>query len=440
MPTKEVIDPQWLLERLLHHLAQVGPSNATDLCRHLRISQPTFSRLVGTAHETIIRTGRGRQTRYARRRPGPGGSRSVPLLIVDDTGRRHHAATLHPMAPQGFYLETHTDLYRSRIYRAWPYVLEDLRPSGFLGRLVPRLYPELGAPDDITRWTDDHCLLYLTRHGGDLTGNAIVGEGPMEPPCVVPDNDRAAIYPQLAERVLAHGIPGSSAAGEQPKFLAARATDRGQTPVLVKFSPQVTDALGCRVADLLVCEHIAHGVMQECGRPAPRSCLLHSAGRYFLEVERFDRTAAGGRRGIISLRALDLEFVGRLTSWSDTAQALWQQQRIPQSDYEAIVWLEAFGRLIGNVDRHLGNLSFYCDGERLLGLAPVYDMLPMLYAPQQNQLVARHFAPDPARAVELPVWDTTMTAARRFWTLVQEHPEISSAFKSLTIANAARLR
>jgi hypothetical protein len=41
---------------------------------------------------------------------------------------------------------------------------------------------------------------------------------------------------------------------------------------------------------------------------------------------------------------------------------------------QAIWW---FGRLIGNTDMHLGNLAFVPG----LNVAPVYDMLPAMYAP-----------------------------------------------------------
>ena len=33
-----------------------------------------------------------------------------------------------------------------------PYVLDDLRQAGFLGRLVPRQHPDLGLPETVTRY------------------------------------------------------------------------------------------------------------------------------------------------------------------------------------------------------------------------------------------------------------------------------------------------
>lgn len=50
-----------------------------------------------------------------------------------------------------------------------------------------------------------------------------------------PSIDRLELYPHLAENSLTTAIPGSSAAGEQPKFLAKRPGD--SRDVMVKFSP-----------------------------------------------------------------------------------------------------------------------------------------------------------------------------------------------------------
>lgn len=448
MPKAPIIDQTLLLDRLLKHISQVGPSKSKDLCAHLHISQSTVSRLIGQANDAVLRIGKGRETLYACRRLGAWGNPKVPITWVSETGRPIKAATLHPLSPQGFYLESHVPQFSRRTYKSWPYFLDDLRPSGFLGRLIPRLYPDAGFPDDILAWSDDHCLLYLTSYGWDIIGNLIVGEKSFEENWkpwatnqnVVAETDRESEYPKNADLVLSKGIPGSSAAGEQPKFLSLLRTEAGLRSVLVKFSPPIADAISRRVADLLICEHIVHDVLKKHGKVSLCSQLIRGAGRLFLEMERFDRNMSGGRRGVISLRALDLEFVGQLSkTWSDTAQALLNQNKITPSDYESIVWLEVFGKLIGNTDRHHGNISFFCDGEQISGLAPVYDMLPMMYAPQQNQLVARSFDPEPPKYHEIPTWSSAVAAARDFWSQVQGHPEISGEFRSLTTGNETKL-
>ncbi len=41
--------------------------------------------------------------------------------------------------------------------------------------------------------------------------------------------------------------------------------------------------------------------------------------------------------------------------------------------------------LIGNTDRHFGNVTLFDRYEGPFELAPAYDMLPMLFAPQHQQ-------------------------------------------------------
>lgn len=446
MSKAPALDQEFLFEKLLKYLSRSGPSSAKTLCEFLHISQPAFSRLI-QGHDSILRVGRGRQILYALGKPGAWGKPEVPVFSIDEQGTLGRAAFLYPICPKGFYLESRVETLSTRIYESLPYFFEDSRPSGFLGRLVPRLYPHLDFPQDINAWTDEDCLLYLARCGWNLIGNFIIGEescehylaNRMKRLDVVEENDREKRYPEIADLVLSKGIPGSSAAGEHPKFLSIRETKKGLLPVMVKFSPPVVDAISRRVADLLICESIAHDVLRKHGKTAPQSSLIWGKDRLFLEIERFDRNSSGGRRGIITLRALDLEFVGKLKSWSDTAEALFRQKKIDPAAHQDILWLETFGKLIGNTDRHHGNISFFCDGEKIFGLAPAYDMLPMHYAPQQNQLVIRTFDPAPPTISEIPVWNDAWAAGGEFWAQVRRHPQVSEEFKSLTADNESKL-
>jgi hypothetical protein len=52
-----------------------------------------------------------------------------------------------------------------------------------------------------------------------------------------------------------------------------------------------------------------------CGRAASRTDLFQAGGRTFLEVERFDGVGLSGRRGLVSMAALDAEFVGSFAGW-----------------------------------------------------------------------------------------------------------------------------
>ncbi len=452
MPKAPVLNSPYILEKLLAHLSVSGPVKAKSLCEILKISQPAFSRLVLQASDSILRIGRGPQTFYARKKIVAWDKTEIPILCMgekgDLTNHGRPVATLHPILPQGFYLESHVDTLTTRIYKNLPYFLEDLRPSGFLGRLVPHLDKTLGFPDDINRWTDDDCLNYFINCGWDLIGNYFVGEeksynkyleNRIKRLDIVSEKDRADHYSKVAKLVLSQGPPGSSAGGEQPKFLAICEKQAKLVPVLVKFSPPISDAISHRIADLLICEHIAHTVLEKHGHTSLKSYLVLGKERLFLEMERFDRNSLGGRLGIISLRALDLEFVGDLKTWSATAESLFKRKKIDESAYQKIIWLDVFGRLIGNTDRHHGNISFFCEGERITGLAPVYDMLPMMYAPQQNQLIPRIFDVAQPKPFEMIAWKSALVAAKDFWSQVQKHPEISREFKDLVSENEAKL-
>jgi hypothetical protein len=435
-----IADHARLGEALLRQLRIDGSTPAADLRAALGVSQPTFSRLVGSLRSDLVISGRARATRYAARRVLPGVPASLPLYEV--TGSRARLlATLTPIHPRGFVVESDTPL--AGVYPDLPWFLHDLRPSGFLGRLVPLRHPEL--PRDILRWSTDEVVRWLYTFGGDLIGNLILGEpafqrylgATLEP--LVDAADRPSAYARLAAEVLAGGEPGSSAGGEQPKFLATRVGADGRVPVLVKFSPPVGTPVGRRVADLLIAEHLALECIREAGRSAARSAIVRGGERVFLEVERFDRHEHG-RHGIVSLLALDMEFVGRLETWTVAAEALHAARRIGREALEQVVWMERFGEWIGNTDRHLGNLSFRFESGVLGGLAPVYDMLPMRYAPRSGEIVPSRLPMPALSPAYADTWRDTWTAALRFWGRVVSHPQISGDFAAIAWDNEAALR
>jgi hypothetical protein len=448
--TPRSLDPDALWRTLRRTLSLNGPAEARALLAELGVSQPTFSRLVAAHRDELVTTGRTRSTRYAARRRIEGLPSVVPLYEVLGEGPAgtRLLARLHPVEPAGFLVESDTPL--AGFYPGLPWFLDDLRPAGFLGRLAPVHHPELGFSRDILAWSNDQVVVYLHQHGHDLVGNLVLGEPAFLRHLhagvanAVPLGDRGERYPALAADMVAAGIPGSSAAGEQPKFLATRLDDGAAVPVLVKFSPPVGNAVGRRVADLLVCEHVALSTIAAHGPSAARSTLLHHGRRTFLEVERFDRNGAVGRRGLVSLRVLyaaapDGQRVGDPVSWTSVATALATQRRIDAATFDQILWLERFGAWIGNTDRHLGNLSLRLDNGVLGGLAPAYDMLPMVYAPRNNELVPVELGMPVLSPTRSDVWMDTWAAAVTFWEHVACHPEVSRDFAVIARDNAARV-
>lgn len=437
--------PTALEQRLRIELSRLGQATATELSRRLDVSQPTLSRLIARMGDQLLVTGRARATRYAARRAIVEVGERVTVYEIDDGGRARRLATLHAVLPDGFYVEALAEDVDSGFHSDLPYFLNELRPSGFLGRLIAKKHPELDAPSDVRLWSANDVLRYVTRFGWNLSGNLIAGDAALQlylshkaaPPDGVERSKRARRYPELARDVLASGSVGSSAAGEQPKFLASRVP--GPVPVLVKFSSSAKDALGRRQADLLVAEHLTHRVLAQHGRAAARSELIVSRDQTFLEVERFDRTPAGGRRGLLSLMALDAEFVGRQRSWSDSVQRLVEQGRVPAECVTEVRWLELFGKLIANNDMHAGNLSFFTRGSRIIGLAPVYDMLPALYAGVAGHLGNPNFELPALVPDDAAVWDGASRAALDFWEQVASDRRISADFRRTARDNRARV-
>lgn len=415
-----------------------GPTTAAELIRALRISQPVLSRAMQALQREgrVIRIGAARSVKYGLLRTVPGAGSKWPLFQVDEQGAIHELGHLHALARFHYF----SDCDRPRLYgvtEGIPYFLQDQRPGGFLGRAIPGAYPELALPPRIVDWTDDHYLAYLTRRDFDTVGDLIAGAEALEGYLSslrrrqpVAAANRTTEYPALANTVMAGGLPGSSTQGEHPKFTAMLDDGRHRTHVIVKFSPNRATRVGQRWADLLVAEHIAHEHLAGNGVAACRSAVFDFEGRTFLEVERFDRIGEEGRRGVVSLLALDASRYGRLDRWSNSAARLEKDGLLSHEDLDRVRLLEAFSTLVANTDRHFGNLTLFDRYEGRFDLGPAYDVLPMLFAPQNDQIVEREFqAPDPT-ADTLAVWPLARRLAEEYWTLLARDARISEEFRA----------
>jgi serine/threonine protein kinase HipA of HipAB toxin-antitoxin module len=254
------------------------------------------------------------------------------------------------------------------------------------------------------------------------------------------------VYARLAEQAVAQGVPGSSAAGEFPKFPALRDMEAQSTPhVLVKFSGADGSPAVRRWADLLVAEHLA----LECAATLPavrsaRSRVLTHAGRTFLELERFDRQGMFGRSRLVSLDTVNAALIGEsVMDWPRLSARMAAAGWLTAEDDMRIQHLWWFGRLIGNTDMHLGNLSFSVapvGGPAALTLAPTYDMLPMLYAPLAGgEVPSREFQPPLPLPAQRAAWTTACEAALLFWNRAAADRRIGEAFRKTSADNAALL-
>jgi hypothetical protein len=159
----------------------------------------------------------------------------------------------------------------------------------------------------------------------------------------------------------------------------------------------------------------------------------------FLEVERFDRQGPQHRVGQVALLAADAEHVGRLTTWVESADGLLAQGLLTPDDHRRVRWLHAFGGWIANTDMHPANVSFLVRGVRVLDLAPVYDMQPALYAPQQSEIIERKWSapvPEPSAA---SYWSDVCGAAEEYWAEVAHSPHVSADFRAISSANASKV-
>src|SRR5437868_5203230 len=129
-----IADHAVLGEALLRRLRMDGVMPAADLRQSLGLTQPTFSRLVGSVRSDLVVSGRARATQYAARRQIPGLPADLSLYEVVGS-RARPLATLSPIHPRGFVVESDTPI--AGVYPDLPWFLHDLRPAGFLGRLVP---------------------------------------------------------------------------------------------------------------------------------------------------------------------------------------------------------------------------------------------------------------------------------------------------------------
>ena len=425
----------------LLNLLLSGPRSTLELAHSVGVSEPTALRALRTLGREgrVLRLGKTKGARYALHRDVDSIGSRWPLFRIDEAGAVSELGMLEAIERNGYYTSAGPPRIQ-QLVDGIPYFLQDGRPGGFLGRSVPTVFPELSLPARVVDWTDEHVLVYLTQRAPDMTGALIVGvesmdrylAGTQAVPLVRQD-ERAREYPRYAALSMAGTPPGSSAQGEQPKFTARVEYNTRPIAVIVKFSPPQSTVTGRRWGDLLRAEYLAHRVLNEHGIRACRSELLEYDERVFLQCERFDRVGVEGRRGIVSLFALDASRYGRLDSWTAAAQRLAADRLLSAADAEQIRLLDAFGALTANTDRHFGNITLFDDYAGPFTLAPVYDMLPMLFAPQNEQIVPRTFEPPTARSAWLSVWSRARSLAETYWKRLVDEPGLSEDFRELCV-------
>jgi hypothetical protein len=437
-----------------------GPRTVTELVAATGASQPTVARTLGAMeHVVTMRIPNSRAPVHGII-DGLPGQPPLPYTVyrVQAQGEIFPIGRIMPIIGADFWYENLEDPSRSRTYESLPWFMQDLRPQGFLGRATALDFSTRGWPSSLDLWTDRHVLAALVQSNAhDHIGNLIIGDRSADTFRFQRQNPFRRALPAHAQERLTYYIHavdaagtrgGSSVHGEQPKFCAdvEIPNQPGQVrSLLVKFSAPLSEGAGQRWSDLLRMESRAlSAIALRLGIPAARNEIQFDGTRTYLEVERFDRERGGGRVGVISFSSLDAEYVGLGQGWRPVAEQLITEGHLAAEALPVIAQLNLFADLIGNSDQHLVNISVLFNGQRPMTLTPVYDFLPMRYAPTSTgtnseplsftAVFQRH------QALERDIIRNCLDAAIEFWQQNSEDAGISEEMRALSSLNAARLR
>ncbi len=354
-----------------------GMSTAQQLAEALGVERSTVSRGLSGLGHAVLRVGAARSARYALRRAVRNLGQRWPLHRIDGHGRAQHLGELHAVHG-GFFWATPEEPpawlrhgYANGFFPGLPFFLSDLRPQGFLGRALAREWGPLnGCPADLQQWQDDDALTALLLAGDDLPGDMVLGDRALaaarqtarsRSEQAIPEAERSRRYAVLADLAMHGGAAGSSAGGEQPKFTATVRGAGGELrAVLVKFSPPMDTPSGRRWADLLAAEWLALRLLAEHGHASAQVELVEGGGRRFLEVTRFDRSGATGRRGVLTLQAVEAGLIDEPAGdWPNVARTMEAAGLLTSEDARTLCRRWCFGQLTANTDMHLANASVW---------------------------------------------------------------------------------
>ncbi len=165
---------------------------------------------------------------------------------------------------------------------------------------------------------------------------------------------------------------GYSAGGARPKLLVKK-----NGYYLAKFS-----SIHDRTPSLLV-ELEAAGLElgRRCGIEVPHFEVCQVRQRQVLLVKRFDVTAQGGRRALLSFSSL-LDKDPGFGSYSAMAEAIRRYSGQPRADLKKLFKQLIINVAIHNTDDHLQNFSMIHDSKGWR-LSPVYDLTPSFLQNEQ---------------------------------------------------------
>lgn len=434
-----------LVDRLTALLLSGEPLASREICQKLSISQPTLSRAIAELGDRVCRMGAARSTRYALSKDILGWPAVQSIGLTDAQGSLQTWGALTYLHPNHTFAKTTGGEWFNAAGRL-PWFLMPLRPQGFLGRQYARTRPDFPPnPDD---WSLAHTLLIITQHAHNPPGAFELGQigffGRLVDEVSAAVADRLTQYDTTAVNASQTLPLGSSAGGEQPKFLSEYSGAQDRHHCIVKFTPPHGTPFGARWRALLTLEQLALQTLAAHGIDTAATHLLHSSQRTYLESVRFDRIGTEGKRHVVAIAALQDEFVGgSWTNWVKTSETLASKGMITALELSHIATIFAFGHYIGNTDMHSGNLSFFVDDviAPKIRLAPVYDMLPMMWKPDIHQGA---LSDSPIRPQLMPPGFAAEQAQAREWAIeFWEHAarlDIGADLQAASIESARRLQ
>jgi HipA-like C-terminal domain len=420
-------------------LAQRGLMTSAELQGATGKSQATLCRALKQLLPQVKAIGKARGARYGLVREIMGHSAQQPIYLTEKSGVSSEWGRLTFL--EGERLQVETPELTVTTLGDLPWFLEAMRPQGFLGRLRGQSIGFVDTNPD--NWSIEQTLYAILAFEHDSPGALTLGQetGECLPEAPLDLAQRAKHYDKIASNVTQTLPAGSSAGGEQPKFLVHLDPPTGYERLVVKFTPPRGTPFGERWHDLLHTELIALQTLEKHGFSTAKTRIVQSDQRTYLESVRFDRVGQSGKRHVVPLAPIHKAFVGGSRhNWAASCDKLAELGHLPRQDAQTMHVLLYFGRLIGNTDMHFGNLSLVVsDMSRLsnpkFSLAPCYDMLTMAYKPGEFRSGASY---DPLEVPRQPLgaavpWQQALTISKEFWETLENAEAVSADMRRVAM-------
>jgi HipA-like C-terminal domain len=436
-----------LPSQILTLLRERGQQSSRQLQAATGMSQKSISLALTSIGEQVCRMGAARSTRYAATKDILGLAAKQPFFINTAQAESTQFGQLTHLQDGSIFAETLVgDKTWLSAPNKLPWFLRPLQPQGFLGRMYKQLRPDF--PDDPATWTAAQTLYLAINHITHPPGAITIGSQTQltVPFAPVEATSRLLYYDATAVNIGKTLPAQSSAGGEQPKFLAEiNGDDAAFQHLIVKFSPPHNTPFGQRWRQLLHLEKLAHNTLSAQGIAVAKTNIVESQTRTYLESQRFDRIGIEGKRHVVAIDALHDEFVGGSRhNWVHTCEQLVIKKMLPAEILSQVATIYAFGQYIGNTDMHFGNLSFFVDDvvKPKIRLAPVYDMLPMMWRPgiHTGELDATPVRDQPQVIGYAKEYAEARQWAAQFWQRAMELGALDDALRRAAAASLARIR